>query len=73
VYDDHEPGCPLSEPGNWLRAAAGEADGAARLAEVAHGIPQVPAGALRRGAPTTEHEAVVWCTCGAPPAGRDRA
>jgi hypothetical protein len=65
VYDDHEPDCPLAEPANWLRAAAGQADAAARLAEVAGGLPEVPAGLLRRGAPATEREAVVWCTCGA--------
>jgi hypothetical protein len=70
VYDDHEPGCPLAEPGNWLRAAAGQADAAARFAEVADGIPPVPAGVLRQGAPPAEWDAVVWCTCGAPPGGR---
>jgi hypothetical protein len=70
VYDDHEPGCPLAEPGNWLRAAAGQADAAARLAEVADELPQVPAGLLRRGLPTSEREAVVWCTCGQHPGGR---
>src|SRR4051794_12024839 len=73
VFEDHEPGCSLHEPVNWLRAAAMEAEARASFAELDDVTFGIPADVLRNAAPSADERSVAWCTCrrdAEPPSGQ---